>query len=476
MDDEINITALVEKYEQMRFIGKQMYLDADEFALLADYYHSMDDEEESLLLLDEGLKMHPGSPELMLLRAKTLVFSEQYTEALDYLKYITSAEDEIDLALVKIECLLHLQRNEEVDELINQLLNSELAIDDLYEFITELGFLFNDVDLFDRAISFLQESLKIEDDNADVLTDLAYAYEMKGDFEEAILYNNLLLDANPYSFEAWVNIGKLYSMNEQYDKAIDAFDFALTINDKDVSVRKLKALALYLNENVAESIRLFEECISQAPNDESLYDSLFEAYEVMGEYDRMMKLLDKKEAQFGPAGILIKRAFVYIYQGDTDMAHRLFEEVPEEDHASLDYFMLEGELAFNDNDLVRAEAAYMKAALISEENEDIIDRLANISIAQEKYEQAAGYLDQLLNLSPDYPTAKSRLAFIRFEIGSKEPFNEIIEQFSEDELRTLLQQILGNKHTDFTRFTREDMLSRLNEARENRVLFKNIKY
>ena len=33
MDDELNMDALIKKYEQMRTLGKKMYLDADEFAL-----------------------------------------------------------------------------------------------------------------------------------------------------------------------------------------------------------------------------------------------------------------------------------------------------------------------------------------------------------------------------------------------------------------------------------------------------------
>ncbi len=106
----------------------------------------------------------------------------------------------------------------------------------------------------------------------------------------------------------------------------------------------------------------------------------------------------------------------------------------------------------------------------------MLDRLANVSVVQGKFEQAANYLEELLELEPNYPTAKSRLAFVRFEIGSKEPFEEIMTQFSDQELRSLLSLIMGNDAGDFSDYSREKILIRLNEARENRVLFKNIKY
>ncbi len=475
MDEELDISYLLEKYEQMRALGKKMYLDADEFALLADFYESEGNNDEATLLIEQGLSMHPGNFDLILLKSKSLVLSEQYEEALAFLNQI-SDNDELDLPLLKIECFFHLGQEEEATKLINNTLERELTNDEFYFFITEVGYIFNDIDNFDLAISFLNRSLEIDDSNPEVLIDLAYAYEMKGDFPKAIEFNNKLLDADPYSFDGWVNIGKLYSMNEQYDKSLDAFDFALTIRENDLSVLKMKALTLYLNDNTREAVRIFENCLNESPNDESLYDSLLDAYEVMENYDEMMRLLDKREAIFGNKYILAKRAFVHLNKEEYAVAKQLFAQIPVDEQDSLDYYMLEGELAFHDNNYKEAEAAYMKAALISEGNEEILDRLANISVAQGKFEQAADYLRELLQIAPDFPTAKTRLAFIQFEIGMKEPFEEAIESFSEKELNELLASIMPNDNNDYTQFTREQLLGRLNDARESRVLFKNIKY
>ena len=107
----------------------------------------------------------------------------------------------------------------------------------------------------------------------------------EGRLRKAIEFNNRLLDIDPYSYDGWVNIGKLYSMNEQYDKAVDSFDFALTVNEDDVSVLKMKALSLFLNDNLEKAILIFEECLQRSPDDETLYDSLLEAYATMEQYD-----------------------------------------------------------------------------------------------------------------------------------------------------------------------------------------------
>jgi hypothetical protein len=49
--------------------------------------------------------------------------------------------------------------------------------------------------------------------------------------------------------------------------------------------------------------------------------------------------------------------------------------------------MLEGELMFYKGDFAASETAYMKAALYMPDNETVIDRLANVSVARDKYEQ-----------------------------------------------------------------------------------------
>jgi tetratricopeptide (TPR) repeat protein len=474
-NDDLDITELVERYEQMRALGKSMYLDADEFSLLIDYYAEMGDMDEAEALIDQGLKMHPGSSEIMTQYAKKLVFAERYEEAYSYLQHI-SDDDNIDLALLKIETLYHLDRDDEAEAMVDRVLKQDISVEDLFTFVSELGYIYNDLDKFESANLFLEQALSLDPSNVDVLIDLAYANEMSGDFEKAIEYNNRLLDVDPYSFEGWANIGKLYSMNEQYDKAVDAFDFALTINEGDVSVLKMKALSLYLNENVEEAIRIFEDCLRQSPDDESLYDSLLEGYEAMEQYDRMLDVISRKEEKFGSKGILARKAHVYLLKQDYDKALQIYQQIPEDERDNFEFYMLEGELMFYKGDFVASETAYMKAALFVPDNETVIDRLANVSVARDKYEQAAEYLEQLLEIDPDYPSAKSRLAFIRFEIGDKEPFDKIAEQLSDEDLRVLLTLISNVDNEDYSALSRADLLRRLNELRENRVLYKNIKY
>lgn len=474
--NDMNINDLIQKYEQMRYMNKNIYFDADEFALLADYYNDFGDTSEASHIVEIGLGMHPNSPQLMIIKAKILVITTKYQEAYDYLLSIANDNNNVDYLLVKVECLLNLGKLEEADALLESVLNGDLFGEELYTFVTEVGFLYNDIDNYEKAILLLEIALKVDNSNEEVLIDLSFAYEMINDFDKAIEINNLLLDIDPYSFDGWVNLGKLYSIKQQYNKAVESFDFALTINESDLNVLKMKALTLYLNDNIEGAVNIFKECLNTSPEDESLYDSLLEGYEMMEQYDEMLKVVEQKEERFGSEGILLQRAHIYLNQEKYEEAQQAFEKIPDDEKSSFDYYTLEGDLALYNQNYEKAEMAYMLAMLDSPDNELVVDELANINLEQGKHEKAAEYLEQLIVLNPDFPTAKARLAFIRFEIGTKEPFDEIMNQFTDEELRALLNLFTDNQETDFSEYSREKLLTRLNEARENRLLFKNSKY
>jgi len=103
---------------------------------------------------------------------------------------------------------------------------------------------------------------------------------------------------------------------------------------------------------VGEAIRIFEECLQGSPNDESLYDSLLEGYEVMQQYDEMMKIIDRKEKKFGSKGILLKKAHVYIIQQNYAKAREIFEQIPDSEKNTWDITYLKAIWLFTEKILL----------------------------------------------------------------------------------------------------------------------------
>ncbi|MGV8962538.1 MAG: tetratricopeptide repeat protein [Candidatus Saccharimonadaceae bacterium] len=464
---------------------KKNYFDADEFSMLAKHYNKKGDNSEAERVVNMGLDLHSHSSELMILKAKLLVASKKHEIAYDYLLTISEDEANLDILLLKFECLIKLNRKREADSFLDYILKGELNDDDLYKFITEVAYLYNDADEHDTAIMLLEKALNIDHTNMNVLIELAYAYEMEDNLDKAIEITNAILDLDPYSFDGWVSLGSLYSYNYEYELSIDAFDFALAIKESDVSVLKLKALTHNLDDNYEEELKLLNQCIDASPDDVSLYESILVKYEEMDEYfgtdhhEEVLNVLKKKAERFGPKGVLLKMAHIYLSWDKYEQAKEIYTRIPEDDKKALEYYTLEGDLAIRKDDYVSAEASYMLAMLEFPKEAEVLDRLAEINLELDKYEKSAEYLKQLIAVDPEYPVAKFRLAFVRFEIGEKEPFDEILNQISDQDVLVMLLNMFSfhtkKEKIDCTQFTREELMIGLDEARENRVIAKSIK-
>lgn len=469
---EKNISTLVKRYEEAQESGKNAYFDADEFSELADYYDGLEDLETARTIINSGLAIHPGNTPLLVKKAKLAVYDGEYDKALQLLQ--SSTEYDFDLYLLRIECHLQLGQYEKAYRLSEELLEKEEdeSIDNIF---AELGFLHVEADCFKEAILYFEESLKANAGNIDVLSDLAYAYEMVGNIDEAIATTNKILDLEPYTYEAWINLGKLYSMNEDYERAIDAFDFALTVNDADSNIIKLKAHCLSLSGRAMEAIDIFNDLLLSNPDDTSICFLLAECYQSLEMYDEALASLDLYEMLDSESEELFaKRAHLYLLKDDYDKATLAIQKGLEKSPDSLDLRMVSAEVAFKQGLYDMAKNIYLKLYEFNRDDFFLIDKLAIVSIKSEDYREAASYTEKLLDMDPNNMSIKVRLALLYFEIDDKDEFNAILDQFTDKELSSLFQLIYTPQSSNY--FDRDMLISYLNKARETRTLFKNLKY
>ena len=88
-------------------------------------------------------------------------------------------------------------------------------------------------------------------ENEAVVYELSFCFEISNRTKESIAYFGNFLDKNPYSKAAWFNLGIAYNNTEEYDKAIEAYDFAIAIDDSFASAYFNKANS-YANLNLYE--------------------------------------------------------------------------------------------------------------------------------------------------------------------------------------------------------------------------------
>ncbi|MFR9165415.1 MAG: tetratricopeptide repeat protein [Dysgonomonas sp.] len=470
-----DIFDLVTRYEQMVSSGKSVYFDAEDFDEIADYYDMADEPDKAESVIDQALNIHPGNHILILKKIKLIAYKGEYQEALSLIDGYSGDSYDVELSLLKLDCLLNLGYLGQAQELTQEIFTREK--EDLDVIYSELGFIYSGIEDYDAAIAFFEKSLSYNKENVDVLAELAYTYESKSEFTQAIRALQRILDIEPYSYETWLNVGKLHSLLEEYENAIDAFDFAMTINDSYNDVRKLKAHCLLLCGRIDEAVVLFKECLKEDEEDKTLYYSLYECYLSVEQYEDALAYLEKYETLCGEsAEIFAKKATIYLQKGEFDKSLFYLHQGMTIDSKNVELNLIIGELYFQMGDLDMAEDYFLKIYSGKADDRNMLDRLARISIKKNDTESATDYLEKLMELEPENEQTRIRLALLYFESGDKNNFDRLLTILTDEEVESLSSIIFSEEQDGSSPFSREDYINRLNNARECRQLYKNIIY
>lgn len=283
-----DVSDLLQRYLSGHKGGKDAYFDADEIEFMLDSFEESDDYTYYDEVLALGLRLHPGNTELQIRQCRLYAYNEDYESALALIETIAETDNQ-DLDMLRLECYCSLDEYDKVQDYTKQLIKSECDyLETLFEYIAPI---LSDLDMTKEARDYIDLGLTLYPNNLILKDELCYNLEMEGDLDEAIRISNELIDKNPYSNEYWFTLGRLYSMRGEFDKAIEAFDFALTCDDSDPELKILKAYCLYMNENYEKAIEVYNEVASDESTRIRIKPLMAECYIKLEEYEKGYQLL-----------------------------------------------------------------------------------------------------------------------------------------------------------------------------------------
>lgn len=283
-----DVSRLLQRYLSASREGKDPYFDADEIEDLLDSFEESDNYTYYDEVLALGLKLHPGSTELKIRQCRQFVYNEDFDSALSLIDNIAETDNQ-DLDMLRLECYASRKEYAKVLEYVETLEGRECEyLEELFEYVAPI---LNDMELQQEARDFVDRGLLLFPDNLILKDELCFNLETAGDLSRAIEVCNELIDKNPYSCDYWFTLGRLYSMIGEYDKAIEAFDFALTCDDTDVELKMLKAYCLYMNESYEKAIEVYGEIAGEELVKDRIKPFMAECYIKLEDFDKGYELL-----------------------------------------------------------------------------------------------------------------------------------------------------------------------------------------
>lgn len=464
---EKRLKDLLKKFEEMLALGETLYLDADDYDSVIEYYDREDQIDKAKYILSIGLDIHPDSESLILRKIRFMIYDKRYLDAIHFLDHNFISYD-FDAYLLKIECYLSLHLSAEASILTQTVLSDGEIDKDVL--LSELGYVYLETEYLKEALVFLEESLNYNSENEEVLTEIIFISEYQDNYSKAIEYCDKLLDIDPYNGDGWLLLGKFYSLLGEYDKAIDAFEFYSTIKEDDLSSMRLKAHCLILIGRTEEAVDLLLQCIDIDPKEEILYVSLIDCYTDLERYDDILKVVELYEIgqETTSAYLLSKKAYAYSKLENYDKAVFYIKEALSNISDSLEINLVAVDVYFQ---LRQYDSVIELCDIILLDNPGnlaILEKAVIAAVSLYNYNKAIDYQKKILGLDKSKEN-QQKLILLYLENGDEKNYIKSIESSSDETLFSIYSLFYTQKSLDQPQLSRDYMLLQLQEIFNSKV-------
>jgi tetratricopeptide (TPR) repeat protein len=243
------------------------------------------------------------------------------------------------------------------------------------------------------------------------LYELSFCFEISQQTEKAITFLTGYLDKRPFSKAGWFNLGIAYSNLELFEKAIDAYDFAIAIDETFASAYFNKANCFANLNNYSGAIETYLETSFYEDPEPLTFYYIAECYEKMEKYEAAIQYYTKAidiDPEFGDAwlgaGVAYdalnnpKVALTYV-----ERAIKIAPTIP-------DYWFLKGDIQVKLAQVEEGVLSYRKVIELEPNDPEVWLELSMVYADQKDYNKALETLKEGLKWheqNPDFLYASS---------------------------------------------------------------------
>lgn len=255
---------ILKKYEQANRLNTTPYLGVDELIDLFSYFISIDRQEEATDILTITRRLHPGTPECTKMEVRLLLYRGEAQEAMRLFTTIGYTEDN-ETRLLKAEILLSLKEFKQARDVAIEILrdakngNGNDNVYEALEIMLDCGFAHEALFICENLLHITPKLKSLLEVKAECLIELQR-------ISEAVeIYNNLL-DDEPYSTFYWEQLGHIYYMVKRYGKALECFEYEITINDDIEYAKMMQAYCYYQLRDYKRTKEIFKSTGTKYPD------------------------------------------------------------------------------------------------------------------------------------------------------------------------------------------------------------------
>ena len=455
---------ILRQYEDSVQSGHPAYMDADDLADIADYYHYEGRLDEASDAIELALQFNPDAIGPLLYKAREALSLGNFRLARDYAERIRIIDLDEHLFL-KGEILICEGKTEEADELFRKQY-LDLPPDEQMDYVYDVANLFAEYNDYNKSFEWMARSQG--DDSDDFKELMARTLFGIGKYEDSSRLFNELLDHNPYSKVYWNALASAQFMSEDYGASITSSEYAIAIDPNDAESILTKANGLYHLENYDEALSYFEKYSEINSSDEFGYLHQGTCLINLGKYDEAITRLLTAESKAPKASqylpeIYQELAFAYSELKLPEIALQYIDKTEYLDCDHIDMEVIRGHILVANKRLKEAEDVFKNVIKESGNAPKTMLRVM-VSLYDNRYVSASYKLfKKFFNfVDDDWSDGYSYMALCCWDIKHYDEFVEYLKKAVEKnprEAKMVLGHLfpIGMKVTEYQKFIEESL-------------------
>lgn len=320
------IDDLLRQYENLRQGRPHNFIDEESFEKLIEYFDDIDNLVKALEVVETGLEYFPYSAQLLIRKADIFIAKRKYNESLTLLMQAELFDSgDINIYILKTDAYLALDQQDKAVEVLQQAINifdGEERIDLLFE----LADVYDDYEEFDKVFDCIKLILDQQPGNEEALYKICFWTEFTGRNEESIELHQKIVNELPYNEVAWFNLGSAYQGLKLYEKAIDAYQYSIAIDEKfDYAYRNI-ADAYIRMRKFKDAIEMLEKICEFTRPEDVIYEAIGHCYHRLGKIAQA-RFNYRKASHMNPddTKLYYKIAITYMDEGSWTSAIKQLE-------------------------------------------------------------------------------------------------------------------------------------------------------
>lgn len=383
---------LLRMYHNLKTGRQVTFIEEEDFERIIDYFDDKEDLASALEAVELSLLHFPSSAQLMLKKADLLIADHKYVPALDVLDEAAIYDsNDINLYILKTDAYLALEEPEKAAALLEDALQL-FEGDERLELLFELTDVYDDYEDFEKVFDCLQLILREDPNNEEALLKICFWADFTGRCEESIKLHQWITDEYPFNELAWFNLATAFQGLKLYEKAIDAYQYALAIDEKlDIAYRNMGDALIRLRR-YKEAIENLEKVLELSRPEDVIYEAIGHCYHKINNYPQA-RFNYRKASHLNPSDsrIFYKIANTYCSEERWESATKQLETALRMQANQPDYNFLMGECKMKQGKLKEAIQYYSNVIRMRPKNisgrESLIRCLMKADFLDEALEQ-----------------------------------------------------------------------------------------